>query len=46
MELSVLSTNIQLGAGNASGATGQDAPDNNVVIIIDTSGSMGGTRMR
>ena len=40
-------TTIQLGAGNTSGATGQDAPKNNVIIVIDTSGSMSnGTRMQ
>lgn len=43
-------TTIQLGSGSATGATQQDAPDINLMLIFDVSGSMGietstGTRM-
>ena len=36
---------IQLGAGNTLGAIGQIASNFNIMIIMDTSGSMSGTRL-
>ncbi len=38
-------TTIQLGSGSASGATLQDAPKVNLMLILDVSGSMAGTRL-
>jgi Ca2+-binding RTX toxin-like protein len=36
---------VQLGSGGATGATQQSAPDINLMLIIDVSGSMSGTRL-
>lgn len=41
----VANTNIQLGSGGGSGGVFQEAPNSNVMLILDVSGSMSGQRL-